>query len=86
MARIGGAEKAVLDHGAKDFDGHHAAVRAYFAKAPERRLEFDVDRMPVSELVAFAAPDIRLRAEHWHQMPSQDIRVGRSVQAEIAAE
>lgn len=73
MERLNGSEQDVLEQWSQDFDTHNRAVQAYFADKPERLIVFDIDTTPITDLIAFMAPEIRLRKRHWFMHRSTDV-------------
>ncbi|MFW8637121.1 sulfotransferase [Cribrihabitans pelagius] len=65
MALHNESEEQVFARWARDFDTHHANVRAYFADKPGRLLEFDITADPIAKLTGFFAPDFTLDPAHW---------------------
>ena len=61
----GETEEQVLARWSRDFDDHHAAVRAYFAERPGRLVEFDIAGDDIAKLVDFFAPEFTLDPAHW---------------------
>ena len=65
-------EDQVFERWSRDFDAHHAAVRAYFAERPGRLIEFDIGRDDIGTLVDFFAPDFTLDPAHWEHAHKTD--------------
>lgn len=56
----------------KDFLDHTQAVTDFFADKPGQLLRFDIDRDPISDLVAFCKPDYQLNPEKWRHVRVTD--------------
>ncbi|MBY6069078.1 hypothetical protein KUW17_20210 [Leisingera aquaemixtae] len=65
MALYNESEDQVFARWSREFDSHHANVRAYFSDKPGRLAEFDIAADPISKITDFFAPEFALDPAHW---------------------
>ena len=58
---------AVAEAWRREYDGHLAGVRRFFADKPAQLVEFDLDRDPVERLIAALPDHPRLDPAHWRR-------------------
>lgn len=65
MALYNETKEQVFARWARDFDSHHANVRAYFADKPDRLVEFNISDESISKITDFFAPVFQIDPSHW---------------------